>query len=65
MEHHLEIGSGDVVVIDKLYGPTGCGDLRISIDLSNNAWVIERHNFKTNTWHEEARVDCQRAEEYE
>lgn len=39
--HKLEIGSGDVVQIDKLFGPTIFADIRITADI-NRGWVIER-----------------------
>jgi hypothetical protein len=36
------IGSTNVVVIDKLYGPLLARTLRVSLDTDNGVWVIER-----------------------
>ena len=40
-QHNIEIGSFDVVTIDKLFGPTIFADLRITAD-PKRGWVIER-----------------------
>lgn len=40
--HRLEIGSSDVVEIEKLFGPTVFADLRITADVKRGGWVIER-----------------------
>lgn len=39
--HKVEIGSFDVLTIDKLFGPTIFADLRITAD-PDRGWVIER-----------------------
>lgn len=39
--HKVEIGSFDVLTIDKLFGPTIFADLRITAD-PERGWVIER-----------------------
>lgn len=42
MEHKLDVGSGDVIEIDKLYGPTVFADIRIIVDTKSCSWIIER-----------------------
>jgi len=41
-DHKIEIGSGDRVTIEKLFGPTVFADLRITADYERGCWVIER-----------------------
>lgn len=41
-DHKIEIGSGDRVTIDKLFGPTIFANLRITADIDRGCWVIER-----------------------
>ena len=40
-EYKIEIGTGDRVTIDKLFGPTIFADLRITADF-DRGWIIER-----------------------
>ena len=42
----LNIGSGDSVVIDKVYGPTIFCGIRITADTEDCKWVIEREFIK-------------------
>lgn len=50
MEKEIEIGSGDSVVIDKVFGPTVFANLRITADAEQGGWVIERQWIDTNEW---------------
>lgn len=45
----LEMGSGDVIVIEKLFGPTIMSDLRITADVEKG-WIIERRWIGTGQW---------------
>ncbi len=59
MKHHeLEVGSGDVIVLDKLFGPAIFANLRITVD-SNRGWVIERQRMDTNDWVEQCVIPAQ------
>jgi hypothetical protein len=45
IEHKIEIGSYDSVVIDKLFGPTIFANLKVTADC-NRGWVIYRQDLK-------------------
>ncbi len=45
----LELGSGDVVILDKLFGPTIMTELRITADVEEG-WIIERRWIATGEW---------------
>ena len=58
----VEMGSHQVVVVDKLYGPLVACDVRIFVDAQAGEWVIERQHIDADnarTWSEVARFDCQ------
>ena len=40
--HENMIGTGDTVIIQKMYGPWCVNDLRITLDANTLEWVIER-----------------------
>lgn len=64
-EHKIEIGSFDVVIIEKLFGPTICADLRITADTSKGCWIIERQWLKNNEWIEWCTIPIQLSQEFE
>lgn len=45
----IEVGSGDILIIEKMFGPTIMADLRITADVKEG-WIIERLCTKTNEW---------------
>jgi hypothetical protein len=63
-EHIIEIGPDDVVIIDKLYGPTVFANLRVSLDLERCEWVIQRQWVKTGEWIEWCRMPGQIGQEF-
>lgn len=63
--HKIEIGSGDVVEIDKLFGPTIFADLRITADFESGSWIIERMWIATGQYIEWCRIPCQIEQEFE
>ncbi len=42
MIHHVECGCGDVVTLDKLFGPTIFCELRIRPHLPSLKWIVEK-----------------------
>jgi hypothetical protein len=60
----LQLGSGETVVLDKLFGPTIFADLRITVDTSRG-WVISRKWVKTDTWIEWCVIPAQIDEEFD
>lgn len=63
-EHKLEIGSFDVVIIEKLFGPTICADLRITANTTEGYWIIERMWINTMEWIEWCRIPIQINQEF-
>lgn len=63
-EHRIEIGSGDRVVIDKLFGPTIFADLRITADYKRGCWVIERMWIATGEYIEWCTIPDQIEQEF-
>ena len=58
----VEIGSNHTVIIEKLFGPLIFCDLRITPDINEGEWVVERQRIDGNnetTWEEMSRFDCQ------
>jgi hypothetical protein len=62
--HKIEIGSGDVVIIDKTFGPTASAKLRITAD-TECGWVIERALIKSGRWIEWGVVPMQIDEDFD
>ncbi len=63
-EIKLEIGShNQVVILDKLFGPTVFADLKIVPDL-DEGWVIYRRWVKTNEWIEWVSIPAQIDQEF-
>jgi len=63
-ETRIEIGTGDMVIIDKLYGPAVFATLRITPDVPRGVWVIERQRLDTDEWHEVVTIEAQLDEEF-
>jgi len=63
-EHKIEIGSGDSVIIDKLFGPTVFADLKITADYTRGCWVIERMWIKDGKWIEWCTIPSQIEQEF-
>lgn len=57
----VNIGAGQKVIVDKLYGPLCASDVRVWIDQRDGVldWVVEYQNPTTEQWEEKARWDCQ------
>lgn len=64
-KHQVEIGSGDTVSIDKLFGPTIFSPIRITADLNRQCWVIERMWINTGTYIEWCTIPNQFEEEFQ
>lgn len=64
MEHErvrINVGSGHVVEIDKLYGPLAVWPVRARIDYEAYQWVIEQEHELPNgetEWREATRLPC-------
>lgn len=63
-EHIVEIGYDDVVIVDKLYGPTIFANLRVRQDRDRCEWIIERQWIKTGEWIEWCRMPAQIEQEF-
>lgn len=64
----VEIGTTDVVLIDKLYGPLVMCDLQIHVDSARGEWVISRQVLArdgTSAWETVARIDGQNSIEFD
>jgi len=59
----LEIGSGEAVTIDKMFGPTVFADLRITAN-TERGWVIERQWIETGEWIEWCVIPAQIDQEF-
>jgi hypothetical protein len=59
----IEIGSGQPVEIDKMYGPLIFANLRITADADSGDWIIER--MCGDEWNEYARIPGQLEEDFE
>lgn len=60
----LEVGDGDYVIIDKLFGPTVFADLRITADSKRGCWVIERAWIASDEFIEWCTIPCQIQQEF-
>jgi len=60
----VEIGSGQSVIIDKLFGPHIFANLRITADTQRGCWVIEREWIASGTYIEWCTIPDQLAEEF-
>jgi hypothetical protein len=63
-DHKIEIGSGDRVTIEKLFGPTIFADLRITADYERGCWVIERQWIETGEFIEWCTIPNQIEQEF-
>ncbi len=63
-EKTLELGSGDIVVIKKMFGPTIMTDLRITADVEEG-WIIERRWIATGEWIKWCTIPGQLEEEFD
>lgn len=57
------LNGGQGVVVQKLYGPASCEDVRVHLDIVRGEWVVERSRTSTpfdgsSTWVEVARFDA-------
>lgn len=57
-EPELHVGTGESVVIDKMYGPLVMAGLRITADQASCAWIIERQVSESG-WQEWVRIPGQ------
>lgn len=57
----VNVGTANVIVVDKLYGPLAAGPVRVRLEYTNTIsdWVVEYRNPTTRQWEEKARWDCQ------
>lgn len=62
-EHKVDIGSSDIVIIDKAFGPTIFASLKIEADLEKG-WVIKREWIKTGEWIEWCAIPAQINQEF-
>jgi hypothetical protein len=58
-EKTIEIGYDDVLIIDKLFGPTIFANLKIVPDFERGAWIIYRQWVRTGAWVEWATIPAQ------
>jgi hypothetical protein len=60
-----EVGCGQTVVIDKMFGPLIFTCLRVTADFHSGEFVIERQRIDSMEWLEVARIPGQLEEEYD
>ena len=63
----IDIGTGDIVIIDKSFGPTIFMRLKITAVIESNEayWLIERENLKHGGYDEPIKIDAQRDSDFE
>lgn len=62
-EQTIEIGSGDQITIEKMFGPTIFADLRITSDVERG-WVVERKWIDNGEWIEWCVIPAQIEQEF-
>jgi len=60
----LQMGPGDVIELNKEYGPLVFVPLRVSMDLEKVEWVVERYCPADNTWEAVDRIPGQLATDF-
>lgn len=60
----VEVGCGDTVIVDKLFGPLIFTDIKVVADFESGCWIISRRWIKTNKWQEICRIAGQFSEEF-
>lgn len=60
----VEVGCGDKVIVDKLFGPLIFTDIKVEADFQSGCWIISRRWIKTHKWQEICRIPGQYDEEF-
>jgi hypothetical protein len=60
----VEIGCGDKVTVNKLFGPLIFTNLRITADFESCSWIIERQWIENGNYIEWCRIPGQYDEEF-
>lgn len=60
----VEVGCGDKVIVDKLFGPLIFTDIKVVADFESGCWIISRRWIKTHKWQEICRIAGQYDEEF-
>lgn len=63
-EFIVEVGCGDKVIVDKLFGPLIFTDIKVEADFQSSCWIISRRWIKTDKWQEICRIPGQYDEEF-
>lgn len=55
----VNVGCGQSVTVDKLYGPLIFCDVRVTALFATCEWLVERQHIETGQWTEVARIPGQ------
>lgn len=58
-EARVLVGPGDVIELVKEYGPLVFMNIKITVDVENGVWVVERYTLAEDRWEVVERIEAQ------